>query len=101
MISKKTDFKKNATATLKGWFFFPIQSTYGKPCCRRNAANTPNNCACQGPDEESGGASFSFGCSWSMYFNMCKYAKSTAGSVRKYRLKEANAVSLDKKLGLK
>ncbi|XP_052768595.1 uncharacterized protein LOC128208914 isoform X2 [Mya arenaria] len=66
--------------------------SYGNETERRCGTNDRKTCACQGADLMKRGASFSFGCSWSMYFNGCKFARST--HARKFRLKNESAEQL-------
>jgi methylcytosine dioxygenase len=64
-----------------------ILGNFGNATQRQCEANSKKTCACQGLDEGYGGASFSFGCSWSMYFDGCKYGKGGLNrDTKKFRL---------------
>ena len=62
-------------------------SKYGQCMERHCETNSAKTCACQGVDPSKEGMSFSFGCSWNCYHNLCKFAKST-GTTRKFQLKD-------------
>jgi len=68
---------------------------YGSETERMCGANKKKTCACQGLNNSFNGASYTFGCSWTMYQNVCKFCRSS--EVHKFRLKDASEeINLDK-----
>ena len=47
---------------------------YGEPDQRKCESNKLKNCICQGLNPKSCGASFSFGCTYSIFYDGCKHA---------------------------
>ena len=64
-------------------------SSFGTETDRQCAANKSKTCACQGFDMNFNGASYTFGCSWTMYHNICKFCRSSP--VHKFKLTHENA----------
>lgn len=67
---------------------------YGSETERMCGANKKKTCACQGVNSSFNGASYTFGCSWTMYQNVCKFCRSS--EARKFRLKDGTEeINLD------
>ena len=64
-------------------------AAYGTETERQCGANKKKTCACQGMNMDFSGASYTFGCSWTMYHNICKFCRSY--DVHKFKLKEDSA----------
>ena len=64
-------------------------AAYGTETERQCGANRKKTCACQGMNMDFSGASYTFGCSWTMYHNICKFCRSF--DVHKFKLKEDSA----------
>lgn len=75
----------------KSLFTFVLGKAYARQC----ETNSKKTCACQGTDNTYSGASFTFGCSWCMYYDGCKYGKGGMNKVKKFKLTNNNETSLE------
>jgi len=64
-------------------------SKFGQETDRQCSANKRKTCACQGFDMNYNGASYTFGCSWTMYHNICKFCRSS--DIHKFKLSDESA----------
>lgn len=64
-------------------------ASFGTETERMCSANRRKTCACQGMNMDFSGASYTFGCSWTMYHNICKFCRSS--DVHKFKLREEGA----------
>ena len=64
-------------------------SKFGQETDRQCSANKRKTCACQGFDMNYNGASYTFGCSWTMYHNTCKFCRSS--DIHKFKLSDESA----------
>ena len=68
----------------------------------RCGTNSAKLCACQGWDDKFGGASFSFGCSWSHFYDLCKFNQggdNDPAEVRKFKLNTSGDRNEERELG--
>merc|ERR1719341_490747 len=64
-------------------------AAYGTETERQCGANRKKTCACQGLNMDFSGASYTFGCNWTKYHNICKFCRSF--DVHKFKLKDDSA----------
>ncbi|RZF33620.1 hypothetical protein LSTR_LSTR006998 [Laodelphax striatellus] len=72
-------------------FMSKNQSNFGDPVKRGCSSNRKKTCSCQGDNPESSGVSFSFGCSFSVFFSGCKFARSK--DAKKFNVSELSVQS--------
>ena len=73
---------------------------HGEFVDRKCKANNEKTCACQGLNEEYGGASYTFGCSWAVYHDGCKFGKGDRNrNINKFRLSKTADMEEESEVG--